>query len=393
MPRKTEIKVYVVPVGNKPWQLRWKDPVTGKWKQQSAETHDLEKATTKAAIKQHDLNEGRGRESGGRMLWDDFVAKYSEEYLEGLATGSQKLYKAVLESVKQTVSPATVGGFTSALASTWQSKLRKSGNAEATISSKSATLRSILQWGVDRGYIDVLPKFPVIRRVTGKKRMKGRAVRDDEFSLMLKAVKDVVGVAREAEWIRSLNGLWLSGLRIGEAVDLTWDEPDRMRVDLTRPHPMLAIRAEQEKGFEDRLLPLAPEFGQWLLDTPKSERTGAVFRWPRLRARKGKDPHRVDLFWVIHQICEIGEKAKIVVNDSPLKYASAHDLRRSFGERWARRVMPPVLMELMRHDDISTTMQFYVAINAERTASELWAEFGKSSDLPCDQGATESTTT
>ena len=35
-----------------------------------------------------------------------------------------------------------------------------------------------------------------------------------------------------------------------------------------------------------------------------------------------------------------------------IKFASAHDLRRSFGERWAERVLPKVLMELMRHESI-----------------------------------------
>jgi hypothetical protein len=56
-----------------------------------------------------------------------------------------------------------------------------------------------------------------------------------------------------------------------------------------------------------------------------------------------------------------------------IKFASAHDLRRSFGERWAMRVMPQVLMELMRHESIDTTMAFYVGRNAERTADALWA--------------------
>ena len=39
---------------------------------------------------------------------------------------------------------------------------------------------------------------------------------------------------------------------------------------------------------------------------------------------------------------------------------SAHDLRRSFGERWASRLMPQVLKELMRHESIETTLNFYV---------------------------------
>ena len=37
------------------------------------------------------------------------------------------------------------------------------------------------------------------------------------------------------------------------------------------------------------------------------------------------------------------------------KTASAHDLRRAFGERWAARLMPAQLMELMRHETIETT--------------------------------------
>ena len=55
-----------------------------------------------------------------------------------------------------------------------------------------------------------------------------------------------------------------------------------------------------------------------------------------------------------------------------VKCASAHDLRRSFGERWSARLMPQQLMELMRHEDISTTMKYYVGRNAEKTADALW---------------------
>ncbi len=47
-------------------------------------------------------------------------------------------------------------------------------------------------------------------------------------------------------------------------------------------------------------------------------------------------------------------------------------LRRSFGARWSERVMPQILMELMRHESIDTTLRFYVDQNAQRTASILW---------------------
>jgi integrase len=60
-----------------------------------------------------------------------------------------------------------------------------------------------------------------------------------------------------------------------------------------------------------------------------------------------------------------------------VKYASVHDLRRSFGERWAARIMPQQLKEIMRHELIETTMRFYVGHNAERTADVLWKAYTK----------------
>ena len=88
-------------------------------------------------------------------------------------------------------------------------------------------------------------------------------------------------------------------------------------------------------------------------------------------------PHRVS------EICsEIGQKAGIRVyvdprNPEKVKYASAHDLRRAFGERWAAWLMPAQLMELMRHESIETTLRFYVGTDAQRTADAAWAAFDR----------------
>ena len=58
------------------------------------------------------------------------------------------------------------------------------------------------------------------------------------------------------------------------------------------------------------------------------------------------------------------------------KFASAHDLRRAFGFRWAMRVMPAVLKDLMRHEDIGTTMKYYVGQDADAMADTIWATEG-----------------
>jgi integrase len=80
-------------------------------------------------------------------------------------------------------------------------------------------------------------------------------------------------------------------------------------------------------------------------------------------------------------IAEIGRAAGINVDviGRKVQFASAHDLRRSFGFRWSRLVMPAVLQELMRHESIGTTMEFYVGQNAEATAEAVWSAVAKHS--------------
>jgi len=61
-----------------------------------------------------------------------------------------------------------------------------------------------------------------------------------------------------------------------------------------------------------------------------------------------------------------------------LKFASVHDLRRSFDSRWSRKVTPAVLKRLMRHADIETTMRYYVDLDADDIAAELWQSYDSS---------------
>ena len=61
-----------------------------------------------------------------------------------------------------------------------------------------------------------------------------------------------------------------------------------------------------------------------------------------------------------------------MVDKAARKYASGHDLRRSFGNRWASRVKPPVLQRLMRHASIQTTLTYYVDLDADEVADGLW---------------------
>ena len=75
----------------------------------------------------------------------------------------------------------------------------------------------------------------------------------------------------------------------------------------------------------------------------------------------------------LHRAIHVDARTKRV------KYASAHDFRRAFGDRWALRVMSPILMQLMRHESIETTMRYYVGRSVESTMEVLWKAYGEKS--------------
>ena len=218
------------------------------------------------------------------------------------------------------------------------------------------------------GMLAKAPAIEMPKRAKGGKVMKGRPITGEEFDRMLGKVPDVVGESVAPSWIHYLRGLWWSGLRLAESLELYWDRDDRLCVDLSGRHPMLRIPAALEKGHQDRLLPIAPEFAEMLMETPQGERTGRVLR-PR-GCRAGGE--RLSTDRVSKTVVAIGRKAGGVVDKASGKFASAHDLRRSFGERWAARIMPQQLMELMRHENIETTTRYYVGRNAQSTAAILW---------------------
>ena len=245
------------------------------------------------------------------------------------------------------------------------------------------------------GLLTEAPKIDMPKRAKGSRKMKGRPITGEEFDRMLAKVPDVVGEAAAESWRHYLCGLWWSGLRLGESLELYWDRDDKLRVDLSNRFPILHIPAELEKGHQDRLLAITPEFGEMLLATPVDVRCGPVFAPRPIRPERSR---RLGDLQVGRTVGKIGKAAGVKVHTDPrtgkVKYASAHDLRRSFGERWASRVMPQTLMELMRHESIETTLKFYVGRNAEKTAEALYAAVsghtsGHTSQIPESAAAHE----
>lgn len=365
-----DTKVYVVDYGRPHLVLRWFDRNERRWRTKTAETANRAEAGRRAAKLEAKLEQDNGPE--GDITWARFRLRYEDEYLSTLAKPTRKKAHTALQYLEKELRPDRLRDITADSLSAMFGRMRTKNKerAESTLAGYGRQISAALGWAVDMGLLTKRPKMPRQQRYRTEA-AKSRAVTDAEFAAMLAAVPEVVGEKRAASWLHYLRGMWWSGLRLEESInELHWTDTDKMRVDLSGKHPVLIIRAEGEKGYKDRVYPVAPEFGVFLQATPEAERTGYVFN-PLPHSYRGDRP---SILTIGRTVGKIGEEAKVLTKDdgSGKKFATIHDFRRAFGFRWANRVMPAVLRELMRHAAIDTTMRYYVTQNAQATGDVIW---------------------
>lgn len=372
------IRVHVVRYKDRDdWLMYYRDPITGQRKSRTTGVAYTGKKSKRDAQKVADTWEDELCESQTDISWKAFRTRYEDERLTGLSEGTDRKVGSVLNSVEKIINPTRLRDLTSERISFYQAELRRQGRSEDTIAGNLSHLRAALHWAVKLRLLPSLPKIDRPKRVKSAQGMKGRPITREEFERMLAKTPKVVGRAAAKSWKHLLEGLWCSGLRLGEALELYWDREGKLSPILAGEDSCLVIPGELEKGHKDRLLPMAPEFVEFLSKTPKAGRIGPIFKPQQKNAKgPGRKVSRVGVDRACHLISEIGEAAGVKVrtdtNTGKVKYASAHDLRRSFGERWSSRIMPADLKELMRHESIDTTLRYYVGSNARRTAKTLW---------------------
>jgi hypothetical protein len=385
MGHRTHVQVVRYP-NRATFQLRWTDPVTGRTKTKTTDVPAVEsrrrEAERLAGELQADLRNSHDV-SPARYGWKTFRERYEAEVAPGLADSSQQKIGVVLDRLEKEIKVARLADLDATRISKFVSILRQDGLRESTIDSYCGHLKAALQWAEDQGLIGKRPKFPSNprkRKTNARTPAKGRPLTGEEFERMLAVVPKVIAAGDVDDWRWYLRGLWWSGLRLAESLQVSWDDPSRIYpIGIDGDAPMLSIPADLEKGHQDRMIPMAVEFADMLSAVPENRREGPVFplygrnvgRGKSTTARRLLAPHRVS-----ELVSEIGETAGIVVQRDPLdpdrvKYASAHDLRRSFGERWADRVETVILMEMMRHANIQTTLKYYVTRNARRSAEAI----------------------
>ena len=313
--------------------------------------------------------------------WEAFKLYYFQTHLKGLSDTYGDVMRPILSAFEKVAKPENISDVDAPMVRKWFASLRENHKSPETIKSYWGHLRSFLSIALDDGLILKIPRVR-LPKSDRKSLAKGRPINLEEFERMIENC-DKLPTIDVSEFSFFMWGLWLGGLRISEAHRLTWDESG-FYVDLEREYPMFVIR--EQKNKRKQMLPMAPEYAEHLDQVPSIRRTGFVYKLRRL------DGKRLNLGPAKRRVAKCGEKAKVRTGDRKKvtktkdgkslleivdKTATAHDLRRSFAQRWALKVLPQVLQQLMRHQSIETTMKYYAQINAETLATQIYLKGGQ----------------
>jgi integrase len=309
--------------------LQWLDPESGRRKSKSARTTDPKKAEKARADLEYELNHGIAREPS-KMPWETFRQLYEGEKLAGSREATQKKAGYVFDSFEELANPRTLGQVNERTISRYATQIREKGRKPATIQGHLAYLRAALRWAADQKLIPAAPKVAMPK--VPKKRIIRKIVAE-EFERLLAATPDDC-------WAAFLQTAWYTGMRRNEMLDLTWGgEGGTPWVDFKQDR--IWLPAAYNKSDADQWVPLHPELAKAL----------EVRRLPR-----GK------LFPLSESPREVSRKFGKLARKAGLKI-TLHDLRRSFGSRYAAAVPAPVLQRLMRHADIKTTLAYYTDVD------------------------------
>lgn len=375
-------RVRVVEFGDRPhYQLQWTDPDTGRKKTKSSgvrrtgKKRDRDDAERKAAEYERLLASGEGLPT--RITWEQFRERYERDCSASHSAQARKKEDTALDLVESVMRPRFLRNVTSAAISEWLAAIQDKNRGPETAASYGRVLRAALHWAKSVGLIAKVPNIRLPKKQSGESMMKGRAICGEEHDRIKAAVAKVVAARNVVAWRLFLDCLWWSGLRLGEALRLSWEPTATVTaIVVNGSRPVVRFRAAGQKGRRDELWPCPPEFAIMLETIPIRDRHGFVFSVP------GRDGSRLSQDRCSRLIGEIATTAGVMVDDAGQDSATAHDYRRAFGTRWSKLVMPVVLKQLMRHKNITTTLKFYVEQDAEKIADELWQKFGTKSNSP-----------
>ena len=376
-------KVSIMMPKGRPYQIRYQDPSTSEdvrisvGSRSEADAKKL-KAEVEAKLLLGDEPRQPTKQSrGANMFWEVFRQEFSRLKLATQRDGTADSSENRLDVCERIIKPRTLGDMASPNAlerlkaelligtegRRGKTKQRKQRRSPHTVNSYLACLVSALNWAHKQGYLE---KRTPKQEVAAVDPEKGRPLTDEEFDAYLDSVNELFKDPKAAnEWKYFLRGLRASGLRIGEAMNLSWDIPGTITPVQLKRSIALRIPGKQQKNRRHEEIPATPDLVELLEKHPS--RKGWVFNPPKRRGVGRPSTKTVKCI-----ISELGQLSGIVVKEETGKHASAHDLRRTFGQRLADAgVRPRDLQRIMRHSSLETTEAYYLRDDVDEMGSRF----------------------
>jgi len=261
-----------------------------------------------------------------------------------------------------------------------ETRMRKSGIERATIDSNMASLWSMITWGQDYGLI---PEFRRPRKRKGKKskqttKAKGRSLAGEEIERLKVAIPACCRSTEPAQpFIDAIDAMRLIGMRLSEVWMFSWEPRDGAHhpVRLHTSNASIEFSSEQKSG-KSQQVPLTNEAIEWLRELEKNR---DMDTWV-CRTRGTRGPHKTcDRLGRV--ISAAGKLARIVVkrwdkpDGSKIKYASSHDLRRTFATNLHRDLTISERVKMTRHADAQTLLDHYEDAPTPILVAKLRGEF------------------
>ena len=241
----------------------------------------------------------------------------------------------------------------------------KAGISPSSANRELRTLRRIFNLAILRGYLaqngNPCAAIPMIK--VGRKRPAYCS--SQEFQAICRRSPDVM-------WRALLVLIYTTGLRLREALNLTWNhiDFDAEKLHVTRKTASAWVQAWTPKDHEMRTIPLPQQaislLAAWQSVAP--EKCPYVFmednRWKFYceAVLGGQWAEGRDL------VNNVLRRFKTLCRQAGVGPYTLHDLRRSCITNWAQCLPMHVVQQLAGHSDIKTTQQYYLSVRPEDVA-------------------------
>src|SRR5262245_6112582 len=232
----TEIKVHVTSYGaGRNLVMRYRHPKTGEVATQTTGTRNRKEALKLDGLWEEELRNGKFKPAS-KTTWEEFRIRYENECIaEEMKESTAANVSAKFDALERIINPGLLMEIDDAAIVKLRKELREERitrqvgdktvehvikRTEETIRGHLRVIKAALLWAKKKGIFHEPPEI----EIDGATGSKGRPITLEEFERLLSKI----GTERPAEekpaWERFLWGMWWSGLRLEEAMSLTWDD-------------------------------------------------------------------------------------------------------------------------------------------------------------------------